>query len=613
MTDHLDDLRAALQAAPTPATGAKARAMNLAMENFDGLQGSANPARIKANRPKAAPLSRVRRILHYLTSRPGLTATTSLAALVFATVVILPVVQLRFDPATGVVPTPKSEPPGQGAEISPIADIAPTAQASSELSDQTVILEPKAEIKFAPPNLEAVEEIAGAGVRPDLSDPNERDYFPSDGVFTESFTNAPNPVRIAAEHPISTFPIDVDTGSWSIVRSALNRAILPSPDQVRIEEMVNYFPYDYPAPVGDAAFATHVSVMPTPWNPDTRVVIIGIQGVRAEQKLRLPLNLVFLIDVPALEEDADEPPPLVESLSEMLSDDLRPDDQVLIATRTISVRRVPPPTSAFVEGQKVTGNPDPLDATSAPTEQAVNEAEAFRSEGQADLGLGDTGGIPIPSVGFGLDQMNELAVQSLGQDDNPTVVHVNTLGEAQKALADHLRAAQPPIADDLEIKVEWNPAVVGEYRLIGYQTRAHNAAEPSVASSFGNIPAGSQVTAIYEVIPATPFAPVDTMDATAIGADQSLGLVQVIWITPGQSTSSLLGTQIMGDEAATTDARFAAAIAGFGQLLQGGYYTGNWGWDQAIALATENRGDDPFGYRSEAVALMRRAQSLSAN
>ena len=161
---------------------------------------------------------------------------------------------------------------------------------------------------------------------------------------TEAFANeAPNPVKVTAEEPVSTFSIDVDTASYAVVRSSLTGGYLPTPEQVRVEEMVNYFPYAYAAPEGDSAFASTVSVMPTPWNPGTRLVTIGIQGALPEVTARPPLNLVFLIDTSGSMEDANKLPLLKQSLSLMLSE-LRPEDQSSIITDAGAAGEVRPPT-----------------------------------------------------------------------------------------------------------------------------------------------------------------------------------------------------------------------------------------------------------------------------
>ena len=209
-------------------------------------------------------------------------------------------------------------------------------------------------------------------------------------------------------------------------------------------------------------------------------------------------------------------------------------------------------------------------------------------------------------------------MQALAQNGNGTAAYIDTLSEARKVLVDQLTGALFPIADDVKIQVEWNPATVAEYRLIGYETRSLRREDfNNDKVDAGEIGAGRQVTAIYEVTAPGSDAllndPLRYGTAPAEGTAGELGFLRLRWKAPGEDASTLVETPITGQEAASTETRFAAAIAGFGQLLQGSVYLGDWGWDEAIALAVANRGEDAFGYRIEAVNLMRLAQSLSAN
>ncbi len=695
MTDDLDDLRAALKASPSPDADAKARAMRLAIENFDRLhqapQGSGELLRSSEDRPRAAPLNGVRRMFHYLTSRPALTATTSVAALLIGVAVILPVADLRLGKPTVVVETKEapaakqaepvsapetalapSAPYGSGATLtdSVSPDAAPKreaelaasdlAQAEESAASSAVVAEPAPEPLTEAP-MDGIEALPAAPVV-GLAE-NElrlRAEAPMDGVMgyvaapegdmmqapvenTEAYANEdPNPVKVTAEEPVSTFSIDVDTASYAVVRSSLTGGYLPTPDQVRVEEMVNYFPYAYAAPEGDQAFASTVSVMPTPWNPGTRLVTIGIQGALPEVAARPPLNLVFLIDTSGSMEDANKLPLLKKSLSLMLSE-LRPEDQVAIVTYAGSAGEVLPPTAAG-ERAAILAALDNLMAGGSTAgaeglELAYRVAEGMKAEGEVtrillatdgdfNVGIDDPEGLEayvakkresgtyLSVLGFGRGNLDDAIMQSLAQNGNGTAAYIDTLNEARKVLVDQLTGALFPIADDVKIQVEWNPATVAEYRLIGYETRALRREDfNNDKVDAGEIGAGTQVTAIYEVTAPGSDAllndPLRYGAAPAEGAAGELGFLRLRWKAPGADQSTLVETPISGKEPASAETRFAAAIAGFGQLLQGSVYLGDWGWDQAIALATENRGDDPFGYRIEAANLMRLAQSLS--
>ncbi len=225
-------------------------------------------------------------------------------------------------------------------------------------------------------------------------------------------------------------------------------------------------------------------------------------------------------------------------------------------------------------------------------------------------------GTYLSVLGFGRGNLDDATMQALAQNGNGTASYIDTLAEAQKVLVDQLTGALFPIADDVKIQVEWNPAQVAEYRLIGYETRALRREDfNNDKVDAGEIGAGLQVTALYEVT--APNSPALLNDPLRYG-DRARGhplkrtrLPAPALQNPGETTSNLIETPITAGTPATDDAKFAAAIAGFGQLLQHSTYLQNWGYDQAIQLATAAKGPDPYGYRAEAVTLMRLAQSLS--
>ncbi|MCU0828206.1 MAG: von Willebrand factor type A domain-containing protein [Tabrizicola sp.] len=554
------------------------------------------------------------------------------------------------EPMADVLPEAEPE-----AEASLLAEEAlPAAPATnggeSELSDPAAIalapmMEGDAELRL---RMEAPAEAIGGTLGyvtaepvvapvPELVQPQLED--------TEAYaTEAPNPVKVTAEEPVSTFSIDVDTASWAVIRSTLNMAVLPTPDQVRIEEMVNYFPYAYKAPTEEEAFASTISVMPTPWNPGTRLVTIGIQGALPAVTERPPLNLVFLIDTSGSMEDPNKLPLLKQSLSLLLAE-LRPEDQVAIVAYAGSAGQVLPPTAA-ADRAAIMAALDNLasggsTAGAEGLELAYQVAEGMKADGEVsrillatdgdfNVGVSDPEGLEayvakkretgtyLSVLGFGRGNLDDAIMQSLAQNGNGTAAYIDTLSEARKVLVDQLTGALFPIADDVKIQVEWNPATVAEYRLIGYETRSLRREDfNNDAVDAGEIGAGTQVTAIYEITAPGSDAllndPLRYGAATAEGTEGELGFLRLRWKAPGEEQSTLVETPITGTEEATAETRFAAAIAGFGQLLQGSVYTGDWGWDQAIDLAVTNRGDDPYGYRIEAVNLMRLAQSLSAN
>ncbi len=464
---------------------------------------------------------------------------------------------------------------------------------------------------------------------------------------TEAYANADdNPVRVAAETPVSTFSIDVDTASWAVIRQSLNAGQLPPPDAVRIEEMVNYFPYAHPAPAaGGAPFRPTVTVFDTPWNAGTDLVHVAIQGRMPAVRDRPPLNLVFLVDTSGSMDDPDKLPLLKQSFR-LLLDNLRPADRVAIVAYAGSAGLVLGPTPASDRGTILRAVGSLCSGGSTYGERGLEMAYAIAgtmaaegkvtrillaTDGDFNVGIDDPAaltdyiaakrdsGVYLSVLGFGRGNLDDATMQALAQNGNGIAAYIDTLNEAQKVLVDQLTGALFPIADDVKVQVEFNPAGVAEYRLIGYETRAlarEDFSDDRVDA--GELGAGHTVTAIYEVTPVgSPARLTDPLrygpaEAAAAPAGAELGFLRLRWKEPGERRSMLLEQPIPAVRSEPgSDARFAAAIAGMGQLLRGADRTGDWGWDEAIALARGARGDDPFGYRAEAVELMRKARGLS--
>ncbi|NTT85625.1 vWA domain-containing protein [Tabrizicola fusiformis] len=665
MTDDFDALRAALkQAPPAPDPQARARAMAQAMENFDRLQGSAAAARSNDSPPaQAGVIAGVIAMLKTFNTRPLLAASTSAAALLIGFAVVLPLTDHlpgRGERPTAQAPVAETK-PRQRPEAPVLAetadaetDAAPPPEALARLASEPApepvpAPAPKAAAKRAAAP-QAMAEVApdamadamtgaiaaaapAGGILPDMPLPPPEN--------TETFANAAvNPVHVTAEEPVSTFSIDVDTASYAVVRSSLMAGVLPDPQAVRVEEMVNYFPYAYPAPEAGKAFRPTVTVMPTPWNAGTRLVHIGIQGAQVTE--RPPLNLVFLIDTSGSMEDANKLPLLKQSLALMLPE-LRADDQVAIVAYAGSAGLVLPPTAA---GERVTilAALDQLAAGGSTAgaegirlayqvaEGMAGQGEVSRvllaTDGDFNVGIDDpdalktyiegkrASGSYLSVLGFGRGNLDDATMQALAQNGNGTAAYIDTLSEARKVLVDQLSGALYPIADNVKIQIEWNPAQVAEYRLIGYETRALAREDfNNDKVDAGDIGAGAQVTAIYEVT--APGSPALLNDPLRYGAAApatgggELGFLRLRSVAPGETASTLQETPILPETAAPgDDARFAVAIAGFGQQLRGAKYLGDWGWPQMIALAQGARGEDPFGYRAEAVTLMRLAMAL---
>ena len=688
MTDEFDALKAALRAVPAADPAAKAAAVRLAVENFDRLQGSTEAVRPMQDRPvRAGILQRALAMLNALKMKPVLAATTSVAALLVGFVVILPLSgKGPMEEARGkqpvaqadapvdltvpdVLPEPMIEPQTNSAhkkeaaqvaeakakrEAKPLgestAEVGAQAKLTADATQSVAMAEPEvvmpgdqalADAAPAPmptgrPVAKMAAENYAAGV---VAEPG-RQQQPN----TETFTNADaNPVKVTAEAPVSTFSIDVDTASYATVRSSLNAGFLPDPASVRVEELVNYFPYAYPKPEGDQAFRPTITVMPTPWNPNTRLVNIAIQGAVPQVENRPLLNLVFLVDTSGSMEDANKLPLLKQSLGLMLGQ-LKPEDEVAIVAYAGSAGQVLSPTKAS-DTAMIMGALDQLSAGGSTAgaqglELAYQVADRMKAEGEVsrvllatdgdfNVGIDDPealkdyiakkreSGVYLSVLGFGRGNLDDATMQALAQNGNGTASYIDTLNEARKVLVDQLTGALYPIADNVKIQVEWNPAQVAEYRLIGYETRALAREDfNNDKVDAGDIGAGTAMTAIYEVTAPESAAllndPLRYGSAAPVKGSAELGYLRLRAHKPGSAAGSALQeTAIVPGMPVTDETRFAAAIAGFGQLLTGSKYLGDWGWDQAIDLALASRGGDEFGYRIEAVNLMRTAKALS--
>jgi Ca-activated chloride channel homolog len=464
-----------------------------------------------------------------------------------------------------------------------------------------------------------------------------------------------NPLKVTAEEPVSTFSIDVDTASYSFVRAAINNGVLPQDDAIRVEELINYFPYDYARPTdAEAPFAANVSVLQTPWNADTRLVHIGIKGFDIAPAERPRANLVFLIDTSGSMEEPNKLPLLINAMK-LLVDTLSENDTVAIVTYAGGAGTALEPTSAS-DKAKIIAALDNLSAggSTAGAEgirQAYQLAEQnlveggvnrviLATDGDFNVGITDTDelqgfverereiGIFLSVLGFGRGNYNDALMQALAQNGNGAAAYIDTLAEARKVLVEESASTLFPIAKDVKIQVEFNPATVSEYRLIGYETRLLNREDfNNDRVDAGEIGSGHTVTALYEITPAgSPAALVDDLrygdDAAGAAAATSgeYGFLRIRYKLPDEDESRLIETPIDAADgispadggAAVREARFAASVAAFGQILRGGRHTGEYSLDDVIALASANKGEDEFGYRAEFVNLARLAKSAAS-
>jgi Ca-activated chloride channel family protein len=468
---------------------------------------------------------------------------------------------------------------------------------------------------------------------------------------TEKYPDAtPNPVKIAADEPVSTFSADVDTASYAVVRRFLNDGRLPPKDAVRIEEMVNYFDYDYAVPATkEKPFEPTVAVYETPWNPGTEIVHIGIQGYGLPQGERPPVNLVLLLDVSGSMEAPDKLPLLQKSLS-MLAKEMTAQDRISIVVYAGNAGVVLEPTPGN-ETAKITQAIANLTAGGSTAggegiRRAYELAEANKIDGgvnrvilatDGDFNVGITDmeqledfvarkretGVTLTVLGFGDGNYNDSMMQTLAQAGNGNASYIDTLNEARKVLVDEMAGTVFTIAGDVKFQVEFNPRCVAEYRLIGYETRLLETADfNNDKVDAGDIGAGHRVTALYEITPVGSAARLT--DPLRYGAPQigsaecgEIAYLKMRYKLPGETASKLIErpitqADVRGVEALPGDLKFAAAVAGFAQLLRGDPYLKNFGYANVVALGQAGKGADLFGYRAEFLNLVRLAESAAA-
>ncbi|MDQ8021817.1 MAG: von Willebrand factor type A domain-containing protein [Moraxellaceae bacterium] len=457
-----------------------------------------------------------------------------------------------------------------------------------------------------------------------------------------------NPMQQVAQAPVSTFSIDVDTGSYSNVRRMLNAGQLPPADAVRVEELVNYFPYDYAPPQGKHPFAVHTELAAAPWKSGNVLMRIAIKGQDLAKASLPPANLVFLVDVSGSMHSPDKLP-LLQSSLKLLVNELRPQDRITLVTYAGNTSVVLPPTSgservriaAAIDGLRAGGSTAGASGIALAYQAAQ---QAFIPEGinrillatDGDFNVGVTdfrqlksmveekrqSGIALSTLGFGSGNYNEQLMEQLADAGDGAYTYIDNLMEGHKLLANEMSSTLATIARDVKIQVEFNPAAVREYRLIGYENRALKREDfNNDRVDAGDIGAGHTVTALYELTLADGKGLVDDLRygraATAAPtATNELAHVKLRYKQPGAQSSQLLDSVVMREAVKpatqmSSEFRFATAVAGFGQLLRGGEHTGAWRYDDVRALAVQGVGADRYGYRGEFLRMVDLAKSLA--
>jgi len=477
---------------------------------------------------------------------------------------------------------------------------------------------------------------------------------PTDPSGDEFSTFVESPVKIVKNEPVSTFSIDVDTAAYSYVRRALTDGWVPEPDAVRIEELINYFSYDYPAATDAATpFKPTVSVYPTPWNPKTQIVQIGIKGYVPPVTEDKPSNLVFLLDTSGSMDEPDKLPLLKRAFG-LLVDQLGENDTVSIVAYAGSAGVVLEPTKGS-DKTKILAALDNLaaggsTAGAAGIELAYQLAEQHKvadgvnrvilaTDGDFNVGIDDPedlktfiknkrdSGVFLSVLGFGQGNLGDDTMQALAQNGNGNASYIDSFKEAQKVLVADAGGTLNTIAKDVKIQVEFNPGVVSEYRLIGYETRALNREDfNNDKVDAGDVGAGTTVTALYEITPVGSGAELNDplryeTDAAATpdaSAATEFGFLKLRYKEPNSDTSKLIEVPISKDlavaglDAAGADQRWAAAVVAFGQKLKGSNY-GEMSWADIRKLAQGARGEDEAGYRAEFMGMIDMAAVLRPN
>ncbi len=461
-----------------------------------------------------------------------------------------------------------------------------------------------------------------------------------------------NGVTLVADQPVSTFSVDVDTASYAVVRRSLTSGAMPPAAAVRVEEMVNYFPYKYAAPADRShPFSISTEVMPSPWKAENQLVHIAVRGYDIATEKRPRANVVLLIDVSGSMSPEDRLP-LLKKGFRLFAAQLRDHDKVAIVTYANGTAVALEPTSgrdkhkiiAAIDALGSGGGTAGADGLRRAYEMAERNFDPkavnrviLATDGDFNIGISDPkqletfiaakrkSGVYLSIFGVGYGNLNDALIQRLTQTGNGNAAFIDSLLEARKAMSQELGSTMFPIANDVKVQVEFNPALVAAYRLVGYETRMLNRQDfKNDRIDAGDMGAGHSVTAIYEITPASAIGTlVDPLrykreKAPASRTGDELCFVKMRYKLPGQDTSRLTEHPVHAGSARTSlsavpdEQRFAVAVAAFGQRLRGESHVSTMSYADIARLADSARGADPEGYRAEFVQLVRLSESLGA-
>jgi Ca-activated chloride channel family protein len=659
-TDPFESLKSA--APPSPRAEARARALAAARVAFEQAQAESKKTETT---PKGS--SAGGRLMSIITSWRRISIMDTRIPLgTFAIALLIVPLGIQLYNSTALTPTELASRP----QIVMPVERARTIEQTVSQEGQAIVAEPMAEMEIAPVDAIAppppspapmmtsrttahmppsasqnmAAPMGGILYEQESMDSMPQGYDPSGDTF-KSFDE--QRLKVAAEEPVSTFSLDVDTASYAYTRRMLEDGYVPERDAVRIEELINYFPYDYaPAPDAETPFEPSVSVFPTPWNDKTQILQIGIKGFEPEIA-DTRSNLVFLIDTSGSMEAPDKLPLLKRAFG-LLLDQLSANDTVSIVTYAGSAGVALQPTSADNKAEIMaaldqlyagggTAGAQGIELAYRLAEQAKIAGGTNRvilaTDGDFNIGIDDPekledfisnkrqSGVSLSVLGFGTGNLDDATMQALAQNGNGNASYISSFAEARKVLVEEIGGTLHTIAKDVKVQVEFNPALVAEYRLIGYETRHLNREDfNNDAVDAGDVGAGTTVTALYEITPVGSGG--EMVDGLRYGAtpasagSDEIAFLKMRYKLPDSEVSQLIEVPVTAELAyddiasAGVDARFAAAVAAFGQKLKDSAYGSTMSWAEIKALAQSGRGTDEGGYRAEFIRLVDMAAML---
>lgn len=476
-------------------------------------------------------------------------------------------------------------------------------------------------------------------------------YTANTDFNTEEYKNFnDNDFKTVSKDPLSTMSIDVDRASYSNVRRFINQGSLPPADAVRVEEMINYFHYNYPQPKNGEPFSINTEYTACAWNKQHKLIHIGIQGKTIAMDNLPPNNLVFLVDVSGSMMSQDKLP-LLKSGLQLLIDQMRPEDHISIVVYAGAAGVVLPSTSGSEKekismaleqlqaGGSTAGGEGILLAYKTAAENFIkngNNRVILATDGDFNVGVSSEGelvrliekkreeGVFLTVLGFGTGNYKDSKMEQLADKGNGNYAYIDNLLEAKKVLVKEMGGTLLTIAKDVKIQIEFNPAKVKAYRLVGYENRLLNNEDfNDDKKDAGELGSGHTVTALYEIIPAGSDETVGDVDplkyqktepVTVANSTNEIMTVKFRYKEPNENKSKLI-TRVLADkstdlEHASENCRFASAVAGFGMLLRDSKYKGDISWKQVISMAKTAKGTDDDGYRAEFIRLAEMVQLM---